>query len=130
VCLQVLEEAGCMDAALLDGNTRARGGGPGQEEERELEDLVNHIANRDFLEAHGLHEPVDEAEMEDAPHAPKTGWSDERLDLPLHAHTDVTVREFVYSVMSACTGTVRANTMDDIIKIIRRVLPGENNAPG
>jgi hypothetical protein len=118
--LQMLEQAGYMDQTAHDDMERPRGAA---DEVENIEDLVNNLCGAEFMEAHGLSAPADDAEMEDGASDDTRGWCDERLDCPVHEHTTTTVRELVYAVMRVCAGSVKATTMDELIKAFNCSLP-------
>jgi hypothetical protein len=102
----------------------------GDSPEAGLEEVANDVFGTDFLEANGLGVLEDEAELED-PHCSQLGrWSDQRLDISVHAYTEVTVRELVYTVMKVSAGSVKATQMDEMIKTFKRALPDGNDMPG
>jgi hypothetical protein len=98
-------------------------------EDQDVEDFVNAIHGREFMEAHGLSALADEAEMEDGPSSDTRKWTDVRLDRQVHEHTKTTVRELVYAVMRICAGSVNATTMDELIKAFNCSLPEAHGMP-
>lgn len=64
----------------------------------DVENFVSGLLGQDFMEGQGLDgsedEAVEDEEEEDSEEG--TGkWTSDRLDKPLHKHTEVTVRELV-----------------------------------
>jgi hypothetical protein len=99
------------------------------DEDQDIEDLINDMQGREFMEAHGLSAPGDEADMEDGESCDTRKWTDEHLDRPVHEHTKTTVRELVYAVMRICAGSVKATTMDELIKAFNQALPEGHGMP-
>jgi hypothetical protein len=119
------------NSLLREDDPRIRGaaideGGSGMEE------LVSNLVDLGFMEGQGLRQPEDEAaaEEEEDPQAVGGKWTDERLDQPLHQHTDMTVRDLVWSLMDVCKDTVKGKPLDEIIKIFKRSMPKDNCMPG
>jgi ribosomal protein L12E/L44/L45/RPP1/RPP2 len=98
-------------------------------EEQDIEDLINDMHGREFMEAHGLPAPADEADMEDGASCDTRKWTDEHLDCPVHEYTKTTVRELVYAVMRICAGSVKATTMDELIKAFNQALTEGHGMP-
>jgi hypothetical protein len=98
-------------------------------ENQGIEEVGNNMHGLEFMEAHGLSAPADEADMEDGSSCVTRQWSDDRLDRPVHEHTKTTVREMVYAVMRICAGSVKATTMDELIKAFSRALPEDHGMP-
>jgi hypothetical protein len=68
-----------------------------------MEDLVYNLFELEFMEGQGLRQPEDEATAEDEVTEQLAGtWTDERLDQLLHQHTEMSVRELMWSVMDVC----------------------------
>ena len=110
---------------LLDS---LRGGA--DEEGADVADAADAASNGSaaaFLHAHGLLHLDDEGEEGDADTAGE--WSKERLDAPLHAHTEATTRQAIYTLMMTAS-TVHKTTLDRLIKAFKALLPEENNLPG
>jgi hypothetical protein len=119
------------NSLLREDDPRIRGaaideGGGGMEE------LVSSFVDLGFMEGQGLRQPEDEAaaEEEEDPQAGGGRWSDERLDQPLHQHTDMTVRDLVWSLMDVCKDTLKGKPLDEINKIFKRSMPKDNCMPG
>jgi hypothetical protein len=100
-----------------------------------MEDLVYNLFELQFMEGQGLRQPEDEATAEDTAEDEDTEqlagtWTDERLDQPLHQHTEMSVRELVWSVMDVCKDSVKGKPLDELIKVFKRALPKDNCMPG
>jgi hypothetical protein len=96
-----------------------------------MEDLVYNLFELEFMEGQGLRQPEDEATAEDEDTEQLAGtWTNERLDKPLHQHTEMSVRELVWSVMDVCKDTVKGKPLDELIKVFKRALPKDNCMPG
>jgi hypothetical protein len=129
-----------MDSAVTassQGHEAASGTDPNRprgsalDENADMEDLVYNLFELDFMEGQGLRRPEDEAAAEDEDIEQMEGtWTDKRLDQPLHQHTEVTVREFVWSVMDICKDSVKGRPLDELIKVFKHALPKDNCMPG